>query len=69
MTELVLVGLSLSADSRNLAKTRRLTILHSLADSGTEAAFNGVSHRVNGGWNGRQGCLENQTEARAAIVA
>ena len=44
-------------------------MLHSLADSGAEAAFNGVSHRVNGGWNGRQDRLENRVDARAAIVA
>lgn len=40
-----------------------------LADSGTEAAFNDISYRINGGWNGKQDRLENWAEARAAIAA
>lgn len=43
--------------------------LSPLADSGTEAAFNDISYRINGGWNGKQDRLENWAEARTAIVA
>lgn len=43
--------------------------LNPLADAGTESAFNEISFRINGGWNGKQDRLENWVEARAVMVA
>ena len=43
--------------------------LNALADLQTEVAFNEISYRVNGGWNGRADRLENWNEAKAALMA
>lgn len=43
--------------------------LNVLADLGTEAAFNDISHKINGGWNGKADRLENWAQAKAVLVA
>lgn len=43
--------------------------LNSLADLGSEAGFNEITHRINGGWNGKDDRLANWAEARAVMVA
>ena len=43
--------------------------LNALADVGTEAAFNDITFKINGGWNGKEDRLENWAEARAVILA
>jgi len=42
--------------------------LNALADAGTEAAFEEIGFRINGGWHGKEDRLENWAEARAVIV-
>jgi putative chitinase len=42
--------------------------LNSLADSGSEAGFNEITYRINGGWNGKDDRLANWAEARAVMV-
>jgi putative chitinase len=43
--------------------------LNALADAGTEAAFNEISYKINGGWKGKEDRLENWAEARAVVLA
>jgi putative chitinase len=43
--------------------------LNDLADLGTEAAFNDISYRINGGWNGKADRLENWAQAKAVLLA
>ena len=43
--------------------------LNPFADQGTEAGFNEITHRINGGWNGKADRLDNWAEAKAVLVA
>jgi putative chitinase len=43
--------------------------LNALADSDNEAAFNEITQRINGGWNGKEDRLANWAEARAVLAA
>ena len=42
--------------------------LNPLADSGSEADFNDISYKINGGWNGKGDRLEHWAQAREVIV-
>jgi putative chitinase len=43
--------------------------LNTLADAGTEIAFNEISYRINNGWNGKADRLENWVQAKAVLTA
>ena len=43
--------------------------LNALADAGTETAFNDISYRINGGWNGKADRLENWAQAKSVLMA
>ena len=43
--------------------------LNALADAGTQASFNQISLKINGGWNGKDDRLENWAEARSVMLA
>jgi putative chitinase len=43
--------------------------LNALADVGDEASFNEISHRINGGWHGKEDRLKRWAAARAILVA
>lgn len=43
--------------------------LNPIADAGDQAAFNQISFKINGGWNGKEDRLENWAEARAVMLA
>ena len=43
--------------------------LNALADRGDEVSFNEITHRINGGWNGKEDRLANWAEARAVLLA
>jgi putative chitinase len=43
--------------------------LNPIADAGDQAAFNQISYKINGGWNGKEDRLENWAEARAVMLA
>jgi putative chitinase len=43
--------------------------LNRLADPRTEAGFNEISYKINGGWNGKAERLENWAAARAVLIA
>jgi len=43
--------------------------LNPLADACDEDAFNQISYKINGGWNGKLDRLENWAEARAVLLA
>ena len=43
--------------------------LNDLADLGTETAFNDISYKINGGWNGKADRLENWAQAKAVLLA
>ena len=74
-----IADLSIMGDPLQVAQPRHAVLsacwfwknkgLNALADTGTEAAFNEISYKINGGWNGKQDRLENWAEARAVIVA
>jgi len=42
--------------------------LNQLADPGSEAGFNEITYRINGGWNGKADRLDNWAEARAILI-
>ena len=70
---------SISANPAQLAQPRHASLsacwfwnsrnLNVLADAGTEAAFNEITHKINGGWNGKADRIENWTQAKAVLVA
>ncbi len=43
--------------------------LNPIADAGDQEAFNQISYKINGGWNGKEDRLENWAEARAVMLA
>ena len=43
--------------------------LNKLADAGNETGFNEITHRINGGWNGKEARLENWAQAKEVVVA
>lgn len=43
--------------------------LNPIADAGDQDAFNQISYKINGGWNGKEDRLENWAEARAVMLA
>lgn len=43
--------------------------LNVLADAGTELSFNEISHKINGGWNGKADRLENWAQAKSVLLA
>ena len=43
--------------------------LNALADAGTEIAFNEITHRINGGWNGKADRLQNWEQAKTVLMA
>lgn len=70
---------SMMADPGQVAQPRHAAVsacwfwksngLNALADAGDEAGFNQISHKINGGWNGKEDRLENWAEARAVMLA
>ena len=70
---------SISANPSQLAQPRHAALsacwfwksrnLNALADAGTEAAFNEITHKINGGWNGKADRIENWAQAKAVLVA
>ena len=67
------------ADPSQLAQPRHAALsacwfwsankLNALADLGTEVAFNDISYKINGGWNGKADRLENWAQAKAVLMA
>ena len=43
--------------------------LNKLADADNETGFNEITHRINGGWNGKEARLENWAQAKEVVVA
>ncbi len=43
--------------------------LNALAEKGTTIAFNKISHKINGGWNGKADRLENWEQAKEVLLA
>jgi putative chitinase len=43
--------------------------LNALADRGTEASFNDITYKINGGWNGKADRIENWVQAKAVLMA
>jgi putative chitinase len=70
---------SVMADPSQLAQPRHAALsacwfwsankLNILADLGTEVAFNDISFKINGGWNGKADRLENWAQAKAVLEA
>jgi putative chitinase len=70
---------SVLADPAQLAQPRHAALsacwywtanqLNALADLGTEAAFNDISYRINGGEIGKADRLENWAQAKAVLTA
>ncbi|HEY8069037.1 MAG TPA: glycoside hydrolase family 19 protein [Burkholderiales bacterium] len=70
---------SVLADPSQLAQPRHAALsacwfwssnrLNTLADLGTEVAFNDISYKINGGWNGKADRLENWAQAKAVLEA
>lgn len=43
--------------------------LNALADIGDEVAFNEITRRINGGWNGKEDRLQHWAEAKSVLLA
>lgn len=75
----VIADPSIAANPSQLAQPRQAALsacwfwnsknLNALADAGTEAAFNDITYKINGGWNGKADRIENWAQAKAVLVA